>query len=69
MKDVDILSFADDNTSYMSDNNTTNQVEDLEDSVRSTYKWFANNQMQVNLIKFYVSLSTNEKVITKVDSI
>ena len=55
----------------MSANNTTNLVEDLEeDSARSILNWFANNQMQPNVDcnqrKFY--LSTNEKVITKVDS-
>ena len=46
MKDVEIVSFADDNTPYMSANNITNLVDDLEDSTHSIFKWFANNKMQ-----------------------
>ena len=46
MKDVEIVSFADDNTPYMSANNITNLVDDLEDSTHSVFKWFANNKMQ-----------------------
>ena len=37
MKDVDKVSFADDNTPYMSANNKTNLVEYLEDSARSIF--------------------------------
>ena len=37
--------FADDKTFYKSPHNITNLVEDLEDSARPIFKWFANNQM------------------------
>ena len=52
----------------MSGNNITNLAEDLGDSAGFIFKWFTNNQMQGNAIKRHVLLSTNEKVITKVDS-
>ena len=35
MKEVDIVSFADDNTPSMSDSNITNLAEDLEDSAHA----------------------------------
>ena len=68
MKDVDIASFADDNTTYLSANDNTSLVKTLEDSACSIFKWFKNNQMQGNADKCYVLLSTNEKIVTKVDS-
>ena len=68
MKDVDIASFADDNTPYLSANDNTSLVKTLEDSACSIFKWFKNNQMQGNAGKCHVLLSTNEKIVTKVDS-
>ena len=69
IKDVDVVNFADDNPPYMSANNLTNLVENLEDSACLIFKWrCANNQIQGNATKFHVSLSTKEKVITKADS-
>ena len=69
MKDVDVVSFADDNPPYMSANNFTNLVVSLEDSACLIFKWrCANNQIQGNATKFHVSLSTKENVITKADS-
>ena len=61
MKGLDIVSFADDNTQYMSANNVTNLVEDLEDSAGSIFNWFANNQMQGNATKCHVLLGTKRK--------
>ena len=55
-KYVDIGSFADDNTSYMSANNITNLVEDLKDSPSSIFNWISNNQMQENATKCYILL-------------
>ena len=61
MKDVVIVTLA--------ANNISNLVEDLKDSARSICKWFGNNQMQGNATNSQnILLSTNKKVITKVDS-
>ena len=68
MKGIEIVSFADDNTHYMSTINVTNLVKDLEDSADSIFNSFTNNQMQGNRTKCQVLLDTNKKVITKVDS-
>ena len=56
------------NTLYMSANNSANLAEDLEDSARSIFKCFVNNQFQANRTWCHFSLSTNEKVSAKVDS-
>ena len=68
MNDVDIVSFADDNTPYVSANDTTSLVKALEDAENSIFKWFKDNQMQGNAGKCHILLSTKEKVVTKVDS-
>ena len=68
MKDFDIASFPDDNTPYLSANDNTSLVKTLDDSACSIFKWFKNNQMQGNAGKCHVLLSTNEKIVTKVDS-
>ena len=49
---------------YMSANNITNLVQNLEDSSSSIF----NNQIQRNVRKCHILLSTNEKFITKADS-
>ena len=51
MKDVTIVSFADDTTCYISANNVTKLAENLENSVSSIFKWFANYQIQENTTK------------------
>ena len=68
MKDVDIVIFADDNTLFMTADNITDLVENLEDFMRSVFTRFANNQRERNTTKCHFLLSTNEKVIAKVDS-
>ena len=68
MNDVDIVSFADDNTPYVSANDTPSLVKALEDAANSIFKWFKDNQMQGNAGKCHILLSTKEKVVTKVDS-
>ena len=40
----------------------------MENSARSIFKWFANNQMQGNKTKNHVLLNTNEKIIEKVET-
>lgn len=54
MKGVAIVSFPDDNKHFISANNITNLIEVLEDFVRSIFKWFASNQMQVNATKWFL---------------
>ena len=58
MKNIDVVSFADDNTPYMSASNFTNLAENLEDSACLIFTWFANNQIQGNATKCHVLLST-----------
>lgn len=60
MKGIEIVSFADDNTYYMSTINVTNLVKDLEDSADSIFNSFTNNQMQGNPTKCQVLLDTNK---------
>ena len=64
MKDVQRVSFAVDDTPYMSANNITNLFEDLEDSARSLLSGLQIiNARECN--KFHALLRTNEKTIAK----
>lgn len=51
----------------MSANNVTYLVENSEDSACSIFKQFVNNQIKWNATKCRILLSTNEKVVMKVD--
>ena len=53
---------------YLSANDDTSLIKTLEDSACSIFKWFKYNQMQGNAGKCHVLLSTNEKIVTQVDS-
>ena len=66
VKNVDIVSFADDSILDMLAN-IINVVEKLGYSGSSFFKWLANNRMQKNANKFHALLSTVEKVITKIN--
>ena len=67
MKDINMVNSEDDNTSYMSANNMTNLIENLEDSANFIVKWRASNQMKRCATKYHILLSTTEEVITNVD--
>ena len=66
VKNVDIVSFADDSILDMLAN-IINVVEKLGYSGSSFFKCLANNRMQKNANKFHALLSTVEKVITKIN--
>ena len=53
MRDINMVNSEDDNTSYMSANNMTNLIENLEDSANFIVKWRASNQMERCATNFY----------------
>lgn len=68
MKGADILSFTNDNIPFISANNMTKLVTNLERSTHFILKWFTDNQMHGNATKCDILFSTKEKIVTKVDS-
>ena len=46
--DVDIASYADDNTFYKEHENIDDLITPLQDAAAKLFKWFSNNQMKGN---------------------
>ena len=66
MNETKFATYADDNTSYTSDQNIDNVIRTLEnDSVR-LFKWFSNNQTKANKDKCHLLLSNKERVTIKI---
>ena len=61
LKDVDIASFADDNTPFISANNNNDLIDSLEKASSSLFKWFKDNLFKGNSDKCHLLASTNEK--------
>ena len=58
-KDVDIASYADDNTLYCIGTTTEEVISQLEKSLMSIFEWFENNGMKPNPDKCHLFLSKN----------
>ena len=58
-KDVDIASYADDNTLYCIGTTTEEVISQLEKSLMSIFEWFENNGMKANPDKCHLLLSKN----------
>ena len=67
MSDINVASFADDNTPYMS---AENQVflSHLGSTIWRIFKWFSDCQLKGNGGKCHTLLSTNEEFITNTNS-
>ena len=61
MKDVDIASFADDNTPFTSANNIDDLIDSLEKASSSLFKFIIYNLFKGNPDKYHLLVSTNEK--------
>ena len=62
MKDVDIVNYADDNTSYITGDNIDQVMSALQNAAASLFKWFSDNQMKVGKRKLIaVNVMGNSK--------
>ena len=62
LNNIEIESYADDNTPYCSYKNFRDVITCLERTVDDLFAWFNNNGMKANADRCYVLLSTNEKL-------
>ena len=62
MKDVDIGNYADDNISYITEDNIDQVISALQNAAASLFKWFSDNQMKVGKRKLIaVNVMGNSK--------
>ena len=62
LKDIDVASYADDNTPFIVENNIDNVIASLEQVSDALFNWFKNNRLKDNVDKCQVLVSTNKPV-------
>ena len=65
----DIVNFADDNTLYVTGDNTSSVVKLLEEVACAIFQWFKDNEMKANADKYHVLLSTSNKLTVKINEV
>ena len=68
INDIDIASYADDNTPYTVHKNPEKIIKVLENTSVDLLKWFKNNGMKANADKCHLLVNSKEKVCTKIGS-
>ena len=66
LTDIDIASYADDNTRFIMENNIDNVIASLEEVSVALFNWFKNNRLKNNVDKCHVLVSTNKPVGIKI---
>ena len=67
VSDIDIASYADDNTHYMIADNVDDLITSLEQASDSFFEWFENNRLRSNADKYHLLVSANDRVSMNVD--
>ena len=63
---MDITSYADDNTAYVSAGDTNDVLVSLENTSEALFEWFKNNILKSNADKYHLVVSSNENVSIRV---
>ena len=66
LHDIEIASYADDTTPYVSANSIEETISILEDISEKLFQWFTSNQMKANEGKCHLLLSKNSSVSIKI---
>ena len=62
VKDVNIASYADDNTLYDSCDTIEEVISSLQSSFKKLFQWLSDNQMKGNTEKYHLIMSTDQFV-------
>ena len=62
IENIDIASYADDNTPYTTGNSIEEVIQKLENAARTLCQWFTDNQMKANPDKCHLSYNSNNGV-------
>ena len=60
--DIDIVSYADDNTPYSMGNSEDEVLNKIKNSTENLFSWFQNNSMKINPDKFHLLFSKTKKI-------
>ena len=62
MNDIEFASYADDNTLFIIGEDIGDVIFKLQNTSKTLFQWFYDNQMKANLDKFHFTCSSNEKL-------
>ena len=62
MENIDIASYADDNTPYTTGNSIEEVIQKLENAAKTLFQWFSDNQMKANPDKCHFLCNSNSEV-------
>ena len=68
MENIDIASYADDNTPYTTGNSIEEVIQKLENAAKTLFQWFSDNQMKANPDKCHFLYSTNSEVSLNIEN-
>ena len=68
MEDIDIASYADDNTPDTTENSIGKVIPGLENAAKTLFQWFSDNQMKANPDKFHFLCSSNSEVSLSIEN-
>ena len=62
MENIDIVSYADDNTLYTTGNSIEEVIQKLENAAKTLFQWFSYNQMKADPDKCHFLCNSNSEV-------
>ena len=68
MENIDIASYADDNTPYTIGKSIEEVIQKLENTAKTLFQWFSNNQMKANADKCQFLCSSNSEVSLTIEN-
>ena len=68
MENIDIASYADDNTPYTTGNSMEEVIQKLENAAKTLFQWFSDNQMKANPDKCYFLCNSNSEVSLTIET-
>ena len=68
MENIDITSYADDNTPYTTGNSIEKVIQKLENAAKTLFQWFSDNQMKANPDKCHFLCNSNSEVSLTIET-
>ena len=68
MENIDIASYADDNTPYTTGNSMEEVIQKLENAAKTLFQWFSDNQMKANPNKCHFLCNSNSEVSLTIET-
>ena len=68
MENIDIASYADDNTPYTTGNSMEEVIQTLENAAKTLFQWFSDNQMKGNPDKCHFLCNSNSEVSLTIET-